>query len=96
MWLLCLGENDNADSPDNFKERRKLPAALHTVHILMETVDAILSSFFSASVYLAFLIYKGYSMKENINNFLKISKTKKWQGIIHRANLSCVDIFRNG
>ena len=46
MWLLCLGENDNADSPDNFKERRKLPAALHTVHILMETVDAILSSFF--------------------------------------------------
>ena len=50
---------------------------------------------FSKCIYLAFNLYKGYSMKENIDNF-KINKTKKWQGNAFGVDLSCVDIFWNG
>lgn len=41
----------------------------------METVDAILSSFLGKCISRLYL-YKEYSMKENINNFLKLVKPK--------------------
>ena len=43
---------------------------------MTEIMDAIRSSFLTKCISHLFNLYKGYSMKENINNFLKLVKPK--------------------
>ena len=43
---------------------------------MTETMDAIRSSFLTKCISHLFNLYKGYGMKENINNFLKLVKPK--------------------